>query len=293
MQKHIPPVFSADKVNSLLDEVLPFIENEPTIKKLISKSVILVGDIHGDFDSLLRCFGIWREKAEHIIFLGDIVDRGSHQVETLATLLYVKKRHPEKVHLIRGNHETKQVCRTYGFMSEAKKFSKRTFENSLKIFAQLPYAMILNEKFFLVHGGIAKKKGKCPAHLDDLFELQKTPNPDSLALQLLWNDPVDNDSWFEPNYYRGQGTFFYGKSAVDAFLSENDLSTIIRAHEVKKKGYEQMFEGRLWTVFSSNDYYSVTPHVLLIQNSKIIPTNVYEYEASEYVTNLVSLLREV
>ncbi len=293
MEKYVPPALSVEKINSLLVEVFPLIEGEPAIKELKSKNVIIVGDIHGDFDSLLRCLTIWRERAEHIIFLGDIVDRGSHQVEALTVLLYMIKKYQGKVHLIRGNHETRQVCKIYGFMDEATRFSKNTYENALRVFAQLPYAMVLNEELFLVHGGIAKKKGKYPAHLDDLYRLQKLPSPDPLALQLLWNDPLDQDTWFEPNYFRGQGAFFYGKAAVEAFLSENGLTTIIRAHEVKELGHEQMFEGKLWTVFSSNDYYSVTPHVLHIKNKKITPINVYDYEPVGNVKKVIDFFREV
>ncbi len=293
MKKYKPPAFSPEKVNTLFLDVLPIIKEEPPIKELESENVLVVGDIHGDFDSLLRSLTIWKKEAEHVIFLGDIVDRGSHQVEALTTILYMVKKHQGRVHLLRGNHETEQVCKRYGFMDEAMRLSKTLYRNALKLFAQLPYAMVLNQRLFLVHGGIAKKEGKHPAKLTDLYKLQKTPHPEQLALQLLWNDPLDRNSWFEPNYFRGQGTFFYGKAAVEAFLSENGLSTIVRAHEVKKDGYEQMFEGKLWTIFSSNDYYQVMPHVLHLKDGDIIPVNVYDYEPINSIAGMVDLFREV
>lgn len=42
-------------------------------------------------------------------FTGDYVDRGLHSVETISLLTCLKLRYPERVQLIRGNHETRAV----------------------------------------------------------------------------------------------------------------------------------------------------------------------------------------
>lgn len=80
------------------------------------------GDIHGQITDLIEIFnaGLLPPNANYL-FLGDYVDRGKYGTEVIFILLTLKILYPNKVHLLRGNHETDSICRIYGFFDEVKR----------------------------------------------------------------------------------------------------------------------------------------------------------------------------
>ena len=57
-------------------------------------------------------------KSNRYLFNGDFVDRGPWSVEVVLTLLSHKLLYPEQFHLNRGNHETEEINKMYGFYNE-------------------------------------------------------------------------------------------------------------------------------------------------------------------------------
>jgi len=94
---------------------------EPNVVE-VEAPVTIVGDIHGQFPDLMEIFQLAGEIPDtNYVFMGDFVDRGIHSVEVFILLLALKCRYPERITLIRGNHESRQVTQVYGFYQECIK----------------------------------------------------------------------------------------------------------------------------------------------------------------------------
>lgn len=64
---------------------------------------------------MLSLFG---GKGKQWLFLGDFIDRGTFSVEVVTLLLAMKLRHPQSVHLLRGNHESRCMTAAFNFRQE-------------------------------------------------------------------------------------------------------------------------------------------------------------------------------
>lgn len=67
-------------------------------------NMFVVSDIHGMHEHLLDILKYWNEE-DHLVFLGDYVDRGTNSYGVLNTVMTLHKQFPEKVHVMWGNHE--------------------------------------------------------------------------------------------------------------------------------------------------------------------------------------------
>ena len=211
------------------------------------------GDTHGQFFDLMNIFNLnGVPSAENpYLFNGDFVDRGSWSVEVVVTLLAYMCCEPGAVNLNRGNHETINMNRVYGFTGEvAAKFTGKCFPLFTEVFCALPLAHCIGGKVLVLHGGLFSQDG---VKLSDLRAIDRFREPpdEGLMSEMLWSDPQKMNGRGPSK--RGVGVAF-GPDVAAQFLDDNGLDLLIRSHEVKDEGYEIEPGGRVVTVFSAPNY---------------------------------------
>ncbi|KAL2108709.1 hypothetical protein VUR80DRAFT_3449 [Thermomyces stellatus] len=245
-------------VYQIVIAVKKLLYDEPTMVEMeIPDDVKLTvcGDTHGQYFDLMELFrrnGTPSDK-HYYLFNGDFVDRGSWSTE-IALLLYAYKwLRPKAFFLNRGNHETDDMNRIYGFEGECKaKYNERTFKLFSESFSALPLATLVGQKYLVLHGGLFSDDN---ITLDDIRKLdrhnQRQPGQSGLMMEMLWTDPQDNPGRGPSK--RGVGLQF-GPDITRKFCEKNGLEAIIRSHEVRMDGYEVQHDGRCITVFSAPKY---------------------------------------
>ena len=224
---------------------------QPTFLEL-ETSITVCGDTHGQYPDLLRLFDLGGyPPGTNYLFLGDYVDRGEQSIETICLLLAYKIKYEENFFILRGNHECGSINRIYGFYDECKRrYSIKIWKNFVDLFNCLPIAACIDDKIFLVHGGLSPEL----KNIDDIKKIMRPTDvaEEGLLCDLLWSDPENSNKDWGVND-RGVSVTFNVR-VLEKFLENNDLDLLCRAHQVVEEGYEFFGDKKLVTVFSAPNY---------------------------------------
>jgi len=147
--------------------------------------------VHGQYYDLMNIFALngYPSPDNPYLFNGDFVDRGSWSVEVILSLFAWKILYPNHFHLLRGNHESVNMNKLYGFEGEVNhKYDTTTMGLFSETFQHLPLVAILNQKVMVCHGGLFSQDN---VSLDDIKRIDRVKEPpdSGLMCELLWSDP--------------------------------------------------------------------------------------------------------
>lgn len=197
-------------------------------------------------------------------------------VETISLLVCLKLRYPNRVHLIRGNHESRGVTQSYGFYTEcSRKYGNaNVWHYFTDMFDFLTLSVVINDQIFCVHGGQFYTRFFAATDLENLLTLLYTqtglspsihsidqikiidrfreiPHEGPMA-DLVWSDPDPERDEFSLSP-RGAG-YTFGAQVVRKFLEVNGMNHILRAHQLCQEGFQVLYDDKLSTVWSAPNY---------------------------------------
>ena len=277
----------------LLTEENGSIGNFDVVGRLVkvepSGEAVIVGDLHGDLESLTHIlqesnFLQRAEKDTVLIFLGDYGDRGSYSAEVYYIILKLKLLFPEKIILMRGNHEGPEDLLAYPHDLPAQfqaRFGERwdsAYSKIRQLFEYLYNAVFVKERYLMIHGGI-------PAQADTLEDLAYAhlKHPKQRILEdMLWSDPNEMVNGIHASP-RGAGKLF-GEDVTEKTLRKFDVKILIRGHEPCEEGFKINHKGKVLTLFSRKGppYFNTYGAYLDVELSK-------KFENAEHLTRFIHM----
>jgi len=258
----------ANEFLELTETVIQQLTNEPKhVKNLrvtgklvnmpLKGEVIVVGDIHGDLDSLMHILKeskfldkIRRGDNAFAVFLGDYGDRGVYSPEVYYVVLWLKEQFPESVVLMRGNHEGPDDLLAYPHDLPShldRKFGEdgsKVYRKIRELFNHLYNVVLMEGKFVILHGGVPSQ---ATTREDLALAHEKHPRETHLE-EILWSDPIEGVKRTYPSP-RGAGKLF-GEDVTDNLLKMLNVKVVIRGHEPSEKGFKVNHSGKVLTLFS-------------------------------------------
>lgn len=215
--------------------------------------IIIIGDTHGDIETIFKIFSKFNIEKNIFVFLGDYVDRGIYSFEVIVLLFILKALYPANIFLLTGNHESYNTIKVYpsDFWHSKEYTLNKEFINS--VFDILPL-IAFKEKTLFLHGA-TPNIDSFEQLINFLNKNQKTSvlydiNP-KIIEKILWGDYVENTEFFEESHTLS-GRPQHGEKYFNLTMKKLGFEFLIRGHQQTVKGL--IYNNRCLTVFSSEYY---------------------------------------
>jgi calcineurin-like phosphoesterase family protein len=214
-------------------------------------SIMVVGDVHGEFETMKKLLvankvinakGDWLFGKNHLVFVGDIFDRGDQVTEALYFIRRITRLAREKggrVHLILGNHEVMVLMNDSRYIApKYRNLSKRLLINYHNFFAEntdlgrwlrsLNAVLKINDKLF-VHGGLSydvveKNLSIDQINMDIRYSLLNSKSMSAKELRKKIYFPGN------PLWYRG----YMMDSRYYSRITEPEIDEVLKYYNVKQ-----------------------------------------------------------
>ena len=205
------------------------------------KTVVFVGDTHGDLEASEFVISRFLRADHVIVFLGDYVDRGPDSEGNLELLLRTKIHYPDRIYLLMGNHEawTVEPFSPADFWRRLSPDEARFVGEAL---AALPFAAHHPAGVLALHGAFPD--------VERLEEIEDIKLGSFDWRKITWGDWVD-----APGYVVDPGTFgrpAFGRGYFEEVMKRLNLRVLVRSHQPFAPLY--LFEDRCLTIFTSSAY---------------------------------------
>jgi len=264
--------------------------------------VFAVGDVHGAFDSLLSLLkgnGVidsslnWNFGDGHLVFVGDLFDRGDKVTELLWLVYKLWNQAPLKngrVHVLLGNHELLALNKDYRYLNDKYTYLTRgldidfsnlfTTNTILGNFVRTFKVAVEIDSLLFVHAGISDQLADKKISIDELnrtfFQVLNQLNYDNLTERnlLVYSEAVSDKG---PFWYRG----YVKESNIIPRATEDEIDKVLKFYGVKTMvightevlSISKLYNGKLFPINVPFDRVGLEKQGLKIEKGKIFISN--------------------
>ena len=292
MNKYQPE--SATEFIDFISKIVNPLKFKPAVVRIDKGPVLWVGDIHGFYDNITHAIKMAKENSvSTLIFLGDYVDRGPLQMQSLTNIAYgfaksegykgsfdfidplFQESFPFKIIALRGNHEDITVNKKDFLTKIIEIYGKTDLKSIIQsleiVYEHFPIIAETTWGTIGVHGGIPELKS---FNNTTVLELMKTlrklripikNNPLKLNVeqvmaieQFLWNDPdetLSNENVIFSENTRGSSYNVFNQRAFNVFKESLGYNRLVRSHQSSRGAFDSLWNDTLIHILSAFPYF--------------------------------------